>query len=711
MWVKKWDDSHPDGKYLWAAGVWSSGNTNTGQYWTGPDKLASTHGVNAQNNNGGTTNPPNYFRDPSAWFHLVVRMDTANASNSNRHRVYVNGELIATASSVTQNFEGAWNRNVNHAIGGNNNHGTYSDVYISEVHNVDGQSLDPTAFGEYDSNGIWRPIAYNGSYGTNGFYLKMDPSASNGVGHDHSGNGNHFTATGFDLTSSSAYYCVVTDTPSNNHAILNGLFQDGTISQGALNTNASEWNYQAGAGIYVDPTSNGKYYLEVQASGSGTYFRFATPNSYSAPSFEIRSNGSDTFINGSRTTNAGGWSGNTWVGFGIDYPNQQVVMWKSNNTTQTWSFSGLSGWDTQLISAGFRHYYDNGRINFGQLPFQRNSTIPSGWVPWNTASLPDVDVKKPTDYFNTVLYTGNSSNNHAITGVGFQPDLVWIKDRNVTGHDHVLTDSSRGTSAVLRTNTGLAEYTQTDGITSFDSDGFTLGDDNSVGQAGNFNSNNAHVAFCWKKSATAGFDIVTYTGTSATTMNISHSLGVKPAFMIVKNRDNSYNWDIYHQSGGYNASLIFTNAASRSGAFGGEPTSSHLITQISYTHNNGQDYVGYLWAEVAGFSRFGRYSGNGSTNGTFVPCGFRPAMIMVKNTQGGDWRIFDDVRDTYNVMSKNVIPNSSSAEGTSYQVDFVSNGFKWRHAGAEVNNGSFYVFAAWARHPFGGANVSPTPAR
>ena len=122
MWVKKWAAPHPDGKYMWAAGVWSSGNPNTGMYWTGPDKLSEFSGVNAQNNNGGAFTSTSLFRDPSAWFHLVFRYDTANATDSNRHRIYVNGELFGNPTGVTQNFDTAWNHTLNHAIGGNNMH-------------------------------------------------------------------------------------------------------------------------------------------------------------------------------------------------------------------------------------------------------------------------------------------------------------------------------------------------------------------------------------------------------------------------------------------------------------------------------------------------------------------------------------------------------------------------------------------------------------
>ena len=752
MWIKKWDASHSDGRYLWAAGVWSSGNTNTGQYWTGGDKLSSTNGVNGVNNNGGTTNPPNKFRDPSAWFHLVVRMDTANATTSNRHRIYINGELIATASSVSQNFEGAWNRNVNHAIGGNNNHGTYSDVYIAEVHNVDGQSLDPTSFGEYDDNGVWRPIAYDGSYGTNGFYLKFDPSATNGIGHDHSGNGNNFTPSGFSTSGTGTD--VMSDTPTNNFATINPLTNisglSGTIS------NLSEGNlYHNGNGNTTLPTTiaipagTGKWYWEVTPSNqiASSDWNFgvqrADVNRANYTSWtDTRNNGVFVNTNNSNSTYIYGSSSTTtaWtvangdvVGVAFDASTGNISYYKNGSLQVTLSAAVNTSYPHYPAGSG---YFSAEYLtwNFGQRAF--TYTPPTGFNALNTSNLPEPDIADGSDYFNTVLYTGTSTT-QSITGVGFAQDFLWIKSRSGT-NGHKLYDRVRGVDAQLASNSNGTEASPANQIDSFNSDGFTLDSSGSANLssvpyvawnwlAGGSGSSNTSGSITSTVSAnpSAGFSIVTWTGTGNND-SYGHGLGVKPAMIIHKRRNSTSDWHVWHQglpTASPTNDVIYLNLTNgqnsgNNNLFRQDPTSTLIYTGTAGSHNvSGGTYVDYVFAEVEGYSKFGSYTGNGSSDSPFVFCGFKPRWILTKSstlsTVDSNWRITDTARSTYNVSDDLVWANLPDAElANANGFDICSNGFKIRTASNEVNSsGQTYIFAAFAENPFGGSGVSPVTAR
>jgi hypothetical protein len=354
-------------------------------------------------------------------------------------------------------------------------------------------------------------------------------------------------------------------------------------------------------------------------------------------------------------------------------------------------------------------------MNFGQRPFAY--TPPTGFKALNTQNLPESTVVDGGEYFNAVLYTGNGST-QSITGVGFQPDLVWLKVRS-TADNHKLTDAVRGATKTLFSNTTDNEFTEANAVTSFDSDGFSLGSD-----SGNNGSGRTFVAWNWKANGagvsntdgsitstvsanpTAGFSVVTYTGTGVNNATVGHGLGVAPAMIIVKDRTNTYNWDIYHQSLGLSATLTFTTSATRNvSAFGtNAPTSTVFSVQNSYTNTSSANLVAYCFSEVAGYSRFGSYTGNGSADGPFVFCGFRPAFVLVKRTDSGNnWFILDTARNTANLTNNQLYPNSSAAEGTNgdCNIDILSNGFKLRTAlDASNGSGGTYIFMAFAEHPF-----------
>ena len=337
---------------------------------------------------------------------------------------------------------------------------------------------------------------------------------------------------------------------------------------------------------------------------------------------------------------------------------------------------------------------------------------------------------KPSDYFNTVIYTGNGST-QSIT-VGFQPDLVWGKSRSGSGYHHNLVDSVRGNTKYLESDRANAENTLTDAVTSFTSDGFTLGAD--AGDREFNENNNSMVAWNWlagngtasnsngsitstvSANTTAGFSIVSYTGNGTDNATVGHGLSVTPSFALVKNRDDSDHWGVWHQS--FSAHTSYNSLSQNIATINSDDIfkafSSTLFTlgTDSWSNTNTEKYVAYLFAEKKGFSKFGSYTGNGNADGTFVYTGFSPSFVMVKKTNGtGNWVMFDNKRNTFNVVNKRLVANLSDDEGTSDRLDFLSNGWKFRSDSTNVNGSDSYIYMAFAEHPFVSSTGTSTTAR
>jgi hypothetical protein len=328
---------------------------------------------------------------------------------------------------------------------------------------------------------------------------------------------------------------------------------------------------------------------------------------------------------------------------------------------------------------------------------------------------------------DATLYTGNGAARSITNAGNFSPDLVWMKRRNSVSN-HYLQDTVRGALQSLFSDSTSAEATQANTLTSFNSNGFSLGTD-----AGINNNGDTYVAWQWQAgqgstssntsgtitstvsvNTTAGFSIVTYTGTGANA-TVGHGLGVAPKMIFFKQRSGgtARAWQVYHvaMGNGGGAYLNQTNAYSADAtAFNNtSPTSSVFSLGSSiYPNQSGSPIVAYCWAEIAGFSKFGSYTGNGSTDGPFIYTGFRPKFVMIKRTDAtDDWVILDTSRNTYNVMGNELYPDLSSAEGTGYSsFDYLSNGFKNRSTGTRFNaNGGTYIYMAFAENPFKNANA------
>jgi hypothetical protein len=339
----------------------------------------------------------------------------------------------------------------------------------------------------------------------------------------------------------------------------------------------------------------------------------------------------------------------------------------------------------------------------------------------------------PQDYFNTKLYTGNDTTN-AITGVGFQPDWVWIKGRD-SAYNHELVDVIRGVNKPIRSNLTAAEATLSDSFNSFDSDGFTLGGDSETDNFNNIGQN--YVAWNWlgdngtgssntdgdiastvSANTTSGFSIVKYTGTGANA-TVGHGLGAVPKFIIVKALNDPRSWITYHSSTGASGGIDLNSASAFSSNStlwnNTTPTSSLVNLGTSVQSNSTYDYIMYCFAEKKGFSKFGSYTGNGNADGTFVYTGFKPAFILIKSVSTTNWNMFDNKRSVYNVADETLWSNTADSEatvGTSYGIDILSNGFKPRTVSSQVNfNSTQMIYMAFAEQPLINSLGNPATAR
>ena len=339
---------------------------------------------------------------------------------------------------------------------------------------------------------------------------------------------------------------------------------------------------------------------------------------------------------------------------------------------------------------------------------------------------------KPSDYFNTVLYTGNVSG-QSITGVGFQPDFLWIKARS-DAYQHSVRNIIRGSTKTLRANDTNAEATQSDSVTSFDSDGFTLGADSSsfVNQ-----NSSTYVAWNWLGSNTTASNTdgdVTSTVCVNTTSGVSiievsnlnsnsfgHGLGAEPEFIMNKRTDNTANWRVYFKGITSGKSLFLNTTAAETTESSRITSASSSTITVAGSGNGGSAGTGtsvyFAFKSIKGFSKFGTYTGNGNADGTFVYTGFKPAWVLIKRTNTtGAWKLFDNKRaNPFNVIGVRLEANSSGAESSSstYNIDLLSNGYKLRGTSAEQNgSGSSFIYLAFAESPFvTGASGIPTTAR
>lgn len=704
---------------------------------------------------GGTTsyiNTAAVFRDPAAWYHALFVFDTTLATSTDRLQIWVNGVRQTTGTFAvypTINATFPFCNDIQSWYIGARPAGSdgYFDGYLAEINFIDGQALTPSSFGETSSTtGTWIPKKYSGTYGTNGFYLKFtDTTSTSTLGTDFSGNSNTWTVNNISLTAGSTYDSM-TDVPTltsatqANYCVMSPIASSPLIS--LTNGNLTAGGTDEASLIGTIGVNSGKWYWEVTVTsgsvtpylgvGSNPYDKSGVGSNYLLAGISWYGNALKKAYTGTSSTSA--TSNTTGVyGFALDISAGTLAYYFNNSlvfTDTTIPTSGVTLFPLNVHTNSGSNSWNPANFNFGQQPF--SYTPPTGFLQLNTFNLPTPTIgatasTQANQYMNVVLYSGNNSTQNI--AVGFQPDWVWSKCRNVA-RSHRLSDAVRGSTRDLYSDTTNAE--QNDGsITSFISTGFSL--NNATGSTYNTSGEN-YVSWAWKANGagvsntagsitstvsantTSGFSIVTYTG-NGTASTVGHGLGATPGMIIIKCRSTAYNWAVWHTSlgGGDNALQLNTTIAVTS-AFdywnGANTSSVFTLGTDNGVNQSTQTYVAYCFAPIAGYSAFGSYTGNGSSDGTFVYTGFRPRFILVKNSSnaGYSWLIWDSVRETYNVEGSPLFPNLSNAEGsvdvTNYGIDFVSNGFKIRATGAAVNNsGHTYIYMAFAENPFKYANA------
>lgn len=669
------------------------------------------------------------FRDSSAWNHIVARVDTTDATSADRFQLYVNGVRVTSFSTETQpslNFEGNINKGSQPHYLGRNGYSLamiYSDLYQAETHFIDGTALDASSFGQLDaSTNKWIPKQYTGSYGTNGFYLDMEtaPGTGSGAGTDSSGNGNNFTESGLAAADQ------VDDSPTKNFVTFDPLLTSSyaTTSNGNLDVFGNTATNNGGSKTTLTLPNSGKYYIETTFTTGSSYPRIGAS------------------VNTKPVVNGGNGPGdgvNGW-GFSFDQDGQARV---NGTNTASWGSAVTNG---QIVQLFFD--MDNGAAYIGINNTLQNSGNPSSgssktgaiatWQQgqynlvieanvYNTSSGVSINAgQRSFSYTPPTGYVSINNDNLPLTDAGLSA-FVWIKNRDAADN-HMLFDAVRGVTKDLHSNNYDAEVTNVNTLQRFLKNGFQIGNDVEVNTL-----NESYVAWQWMADSLstssntdgsitstvlanqdAGFSIITYTGTGSAGDSVGHGLGVTPAFVLTKNLAGAGQGIVYNKDLGATKYLILNSAGAvgtSSGAWNNtEPTSS-IVTLGGGgfgTNNVGNGLVMYAFAEVEGFSKIGSYQGNGSSDGPFVYCGFRPAFIIGKNSGSGtdNWWMWDTARNTYNVVNSYLSPTTSTAQATAAWLDITSNGFKLRDNGNGMNtNAGTIIFMAFADQPLKYANA------
>ena len=791
FWVKRYTPNSTDAG---ANNVFTTG-TGGGNYFYIAYNATLTMENTGGNQGTGYLLTEEKYRDSSAWYHVILRIDTSQSTQFDRIRVYVNGhqlgvdeawrnQAMITNTAQDETFSYLNADGLVQAWGGlsGKGHGTEgADLQLADCMFFDGQSYY-SELGEY-KNGVWIPKDPSGlTFGNNGYWLKFESSSD--LGNDSSGNNNDFTVANF------AAHDQMLDTPTfdsssngGNFATLGPLWKtpDMTFSEGNLKWTTS--TNQRGAMSNWSIPLEGKYYFEYvplswgHSSGDDMWLGlnvstvdFTASRGGKATCYGYGAN-SGKKIDGDGTEDSYGasWGTDDIIGVAVDRVND-TIQFSKNGSFQGSAFAIPATADLfPWVGSGGGTSSASGVFNFGQDgTFAGNVTAggnsddtgygnfkydpPTGFLALCSGNLLVADVVDPaqTDddfpqkLFDAKLYTG-SGGTQTISGVGFQPDFTWIKNRGATA-DHVLMDSTRGAYAsndyyYQRSNTTALQDHTTD-FHNFASDGFIVG-----GTGTYFNaSGNTFASWNWRANGgttstntqgsedstvqadpSGGFSIVKWTGTSDSWSNaitVGHGLSAAPNVMLCKKYlGNTDQWEVFfsdygsYSIGGSNAAsnslrldtdaALYTNQSYKS--FGGVmPTSTVFTVDGNNLNGSGDTIIAYCFANCEGYIKAGTYVGNGDgSDGAFVYTGFRPAWVLTKRLTTNSWRIQDNAMDTYNPAYHVLKPQSSAAQdaytdGTDYN-DFLSNGFKVARGGDTANfnaNGETYVYLAMAHNPF-----------
>ena len=736
------------------------------------------------------------FSDPSAWYHIVFAVDTTDGTAGNRVKYYVNGELQTSISTkhgaFPQNADTHINKNQVHNLFRNVDSGRLFDGYMAEINFVDGTQYAASDFGE-TKNGIWIAKEPNVTYGTNGYRLQfkntgVGTASSSTIGADTSGNDNHWTSNAVVATD-----CALPDSPENNFCTLNPLDNDNiTLTEGNL-SGISTANAHNGCGTTFSVTG-GKWYWEIRSGGTGSNYFFGMARSTFSMISQYTNDAHNFGDLWCVATDGPKANGSGEVSYGSALSSGDILQlafdldngkfYAGKNGTYFASGDPAAGTNAAFTNVPtdehMSPFYGNSTgplahiFNFGQdSSFAGTETAqgnkdgnaqgdfyyapPTGFRALCSANLPEPTIgpnsaTQADDYFNTVLYTGDGSTGQAITGVGFNPDFLVIQRRSADFGNNVF-DSNRGVDQALfmSSDDGETDYTSSGRMTAFGADGFTV----KTGGGGGTNADGStYVAWCWnanngtatatgsesgnnpahsvQANPTAGFSLITYTGTQAVG-TIPHGLGAVPEWMIFKNREvNGNAWIVYHGANTAEPETDFLQLQSvnetvdNANRFNDTAPTNTVFTlgADANINDNGVNCVGYVWSAIEGFSKFGSYVGNGADSGVVVFTNFSPAFVMIKvtSTTGnfGAWTVYDNKRKTLNDdVGDNSNPlywNNQAKEGergngttdisgNAMAIDFLSNGFKLRDNADEINAAQTYVYMAFAEAPFKYANA------
>ena len=715
---------------------------------------------------GGTTiwrKTTQKFRDITAWYHLVVAVNTDESGND-MIKIYINGSQI-TAFATTNNPSGAANTGMNTAIAhniGRQTHGSdgWWDGYMSEINFIDGQQLTPASFGETNDEGVWIPTEFSGTYGDNGFFLEFGDSSA--LGDDTSGETNDWATSGLTASDQS------TDTPTNNHCTVNAiesLADTWTITQGNKFPAQAANNSRGKCNFGIDSADTDGWYWECELDAIPSAFTSSigilpVDNHNTGNMADPTSNVDDEFYGVTNQTSPartykhiGGTSSSLdtvamTAGqiFGVAVKGNKIWIAKNN---VWWGSGDPSAGSNELGSITAGLYYPvhgarggtsgtNFKYSFAEAEWTYSA--PTGFKAICTANIPEPAVKDPSTNFQAQLYAGNGtaigSGGKAVTFDGnsaMQPDIVWTKNRSATD-SHANYDAARGVTKEFNMDDTNDEATVAEGVTTFGSDGFTVGSNVGVntntenyvawnwaaGNSGSSNEDGSINTTTTYVDQTAGISISTYTGTGDDDATIGHGLGVTPTIVWVMPRSNgdhhlSSNWQDGISVFTEKWKLNDTEAASSSSAQikGASSTTFTLGSDVG-VNGDTRTYVAYAFVEVEGFSKFGTFTGNNNADGPFIYTGFKPRWYVQKaDIAGYSWCVIDRARTTYNGATSTglLFFDSTSAEyfESNHEWDFLSNGIKVRGTG---NNsaGQTTVYMAFAENPFGGDGVAPATA-
>lgn len=608
------------------------------------------------------------FRDATNWYHVVLGVDTTQATAANRVKIEVNGVQITAFDTETYpslNEVTEFNKAAAHTLCANEGDTEEFDGYLAETIFIDGLKLAATSFGEFKT-GVWIPKSYGGSYGTNG--VKLDYADSADLGKDASGNGNDWTAAGLVAADQ------VDDSPTNNYPTLNVLHHlaTATLANGNLDCSGAENEY---ATIIIP--SSGKWGWQITAAEAG--------------SFGLED------IDGNEEVAA------DVIGEVVE----MLVDMDAGTLKKKVDGGGLETIQAALNtdSEWYPYFKAACSVDFGQLGYSPTET---GYKTLCVTNRDDPTITEPDNGFDVLLYEGTGAEK-TITDLNFDMSaggLVWIKNRD-QADGNKLIDTVRAATKKISSDSPNVESTDDNGLTAFLANGFSLG----TGTAGYNDSGESFVAWCFRMGSEYGFDIQTYTGTGVAHAE-NHNLGGVPELIMVKCLSTAYSWRVY-QHYALNKTdpetdhgmLNLTDAWTDLNTVWNDtkPTSTQFVVGVNGGVNeNTKNYVAYLWRSIPQFSKVFSYIGNGNTAGPFVYCGFRPRHIMIKNASAiGDWKLHDTERNPYNPVGKRLAANLTIVEADDlFAIDILSNGFKIRNSNSNWNtNAVLYVGIAYAEAP------------